>query len=422
MAGKHRKEKIVHSPTKRQLSKWARQKKMSRIITICVAAVVVATAILIAGGYYVDQVMPFQKTVIKVNNVSYDLDYYIEFLDAVTRGTSKDMVQYYPDVVSTAIQQGEVISEKASEIGITVTDDEVNDALKQGGLDNNNASFDLARLRVITKKYADQQCLPKQPQSVQQAEVQAILLETKTQVMDRKQKLLLGDNFTAMAAQFSIEPVTRSKNGYLGWVPKGYESYALSDLSNTVLKDVIFTLEPKTWSDPVYDSNIEKSYGYWVVELLEKDDAKGLHGRGILFSNREQAEAGRERLLKGESWTDLAKEYSQAPSKDTGGDLGWILPGSENAGMIVRILGAQEPNTISDIIRDDNSKTKGGYWLVQVLNLQDRPLPDNIKQALMQQCMDEWVQGLMKDAKTEVLLDETQKNLAIEKVTRKRSQ
>ena len=420
LAGKHRKEKIERAPTKRQVSRWEKQKKQARIIQICVAVIVIVAAGLIAGGIYWEQVMPGQKIVIKVNDASFDLDYYTKMLDIITQNATKGQLSSYTDIAAQAVEESELVREKAADVGVSATDDEVKKAVETGSLPDNVVGSDLARTRVLTTNYAEKVCLPKQPQSVQTAEVEAMFLESKAMVNDTKQKLALGENFTKMAAQFSIEPVTKSANGYLGWIPKGYEVYALPNLSDSVLKDVIFTLPPKTLSDPIYDPSVEKPFGFWVLQLLEKDDAKGYHGRGILLPGQEQADDIRAQLLNGADWDDLAKKYSQAPGKDSGADLGWMQPGTDKT-MLVRLLAAQEPNKISDVLRDDTVKTKGGYWLIQVLDLQDRPLPASVYQALSESCLDEWVKGLVKDAKIENLLDSSQKDLAVQKVSKTRS-
>jgi parvulin-like peptidyl-prolyl isomerase len=421
LAGKHRKEKIEHALTKRQLSRWEKQKKQSRIIVICVAAMVVAVVGLICGGYYWEQVMPNQKAVIKVNDASFDYDYYTKILDIITKSVTKEQISYYADIAAQAVAQGELVRQKAADFSLSATDEEIKQELENGSLTENNVGLDLARTRVLTKKYSEQVCVPKQPKSVQHVEVEAMFLESKAMVNDRKQKLIAGENFTKMASEFSMEPYSKSVKGYLGWIPKGYEDYALGDLQGAAFKDVIFTLQPKTFSDAIFDSSIEKAYGFWVLQLLEKDDAKGYHGRGILLPTQEQAEDIRARLLSGGNWDDLAKQYSQAAGKDSGADLGWILPGSDTKTMLVRILAAQQPNQISDVIRDETAKTSGGYWLVQVMNVQDRPLNTKLSQYLSQECLNEWIMGLVKDAKIENLLDQKQKDLAVQKISKTRS-
>jgi PPIC-type PPIASE domain len=420
LAGKHRKEKIERALTKRQVSRWEKQKKQARIIQICVAVIVIAAAGLIGAGIYLEQVVPGQKIVIKVNEATFSLDYYTKMLDIITQNATKGQISAYTDTAAQAIEESEIVRQKAADAGVSATDDEIKKAIETGKLPDNVVGSDLARTRVLTTNYAEKVCVPKQPKSVQNAQVEAMFLDSKAMVNDRKQKLALGENFTKMAAQFSMEPITKGASGYLGWIPKGYEMYAIPELADSVLKDVIFTLTPNTLSDPIYDPSIERSYGFWVLQLLEKDDAKGYHGRGILVPTQEQADDLRAQLLNGANWDDLAKKYSQAPGKDSGADLGWLQPGTDKS-MLVRLLAGQEPNKISDALRDDTVKTKGGYWLIQVIDLQDRPLPVKVYQALSEQCLEEWVQGLVKDAKIENLLDSTQKDLAAQKVSKTRS-
>jgi hypothetical protein len=421
LAGKHRKEKSVRKPTKHQVTRWEKEKKLSRIITIVTACIIAAVLGIIGYWVYAEQVMPYQQTAVKVNDKSFDMDYYIKMLDAYTKGQSSDMVKYYVDIVAQAIPQTTVVIEGAQSADITFSDDEVSKEIELLKLPDNTVSKDMMRARVITRKYNEQQCLPKQPATVEQAEVQAMLLETKFMADERRQKLILGDNFSTMAAMLSIDSVTQSKKGYLGWIPRGYEDKALDTLKDSILKNVVFTLDTKAVSDPIYDENMEKPFGYWVIEVLEKDATKGVHARGILFSSKDDAEAVRLKLINGDSWDSLAKQYSQHASKDNGGDLDWIVPGVDKS-QLPSIVGALEKGKISNVVRDSSINTKGGYWLVQVLSKQERPLSDSVKQALSEECLSAWIKGLMDNAKVENKLDQKQKDFAVEKVLKGRSQ
>jgi len=422
LARKHRKDKkIERTPTKRQLSKWEKQKKQSKIIIISTVIIIILLAGVIGVGVYLDQVTPYQKAVIKVNDTVFSYDYYIKMLDTLTRGQrDQNVLKYYVDLAAGVIQEGEVLKEKAADMGITATSEEIEKELESAKLPRSDVNIDLARTRIITQKYMKQNCFPKQPKSVEQAEVQAMFLENSLMAKERKQRLLMGDNFSTMAGTLSIESTTQSKKGYLGWIPKGYESYAMGSLKDSAIKDVIFKMKPGEISDPVYDDNISKPFGYWVLEITEKDDTKGVHARGILLGSKEEAEKVRADLLNGADWAEMARKYSQDSSGKNGGDLGWKVPGMEK-GMLDRILAALEVNKLSDVIRDDSVTTKGGYWVIQVLKLEDRPLDQNISQTLADECLGEWVQGLMKDAKIENLLDQSQKDLAVQKIIRSRS-
>ena len=421
MAGKHRKEKITRTPTKHQLSRWEREKRLSRTIGIATAAVIVAVLGIIGYWVYSEQVLPYQQTVIKVNDKSYNMDYFIKTLDYYSKGQSSDITKMYADVVAQAIPQSQAVIEGAPAENITVSDEEITKELEQMKLPRDDAGTDLVKTRIIARKYTQQQCVPNLPGPVEQAEVQAMFLETKSMADDRRQKLLLGENFTTIAAMLSLDPVTQGKKGYLGWLPKGYEDRVLGTLKDSALKNVISTLDVKSISDPIYDESMQKPFGYWVVEALEKDDTKGVHARGILFSFKDDADSVRARLVNGESWADLAKQYSQHASKDQGGDLGWVVVGSDNS-QLPRLLAAQEMNKISPVTRDDSLTTKGGYWIVQVLDRQQRPLDDSIKETLTEECLGGWMQGLLKQEKVENLMDQKQKDFAINKVIKSRSQ
>ncbi len=420
MAGKHRKANITRTPTKHQVSKWQKEKRLSRIIGIITGVVIAIVLGIIGYWYYSEQAMPYQQTVIKVNDKAYSMDYFIKMLDFYSKGQSSDITKLYADVVAQAIPQNQVVIENASTANITVSDDEITKQLDELKLSKDDFSIDTAKTIIIARKYMEQQCLPNLPGSVDQVEAQAMFLETKSMADDRRQKLLQGDNFTTIAGVLSLEPVTQNKKGYLGWIPRGYEDLALGTLKGSVLKNLLFNLDVMTISDPVYDANIQKPFGYWVLEVLEKDDLKGVHARGILFSSEDDAEIVRARLVDGESWDDLAKQYSQHTSKDKGGDLDWVIPGVDE-GQLGRILNTLEVKQISPVMRDDTQKTMGGYWLAQVLDRQVRPLDDSITQSLKEECLNSWLQGLIKQAKIENLLDQKQKDFAADKVIKNRS-
>jgi len=420
LAGKHRKEKITRSPTKHQVSKWEKEKRLSRAIGIATAAVIVVVLGIIGYWYYSEQVMPYQQTVIKVNDKSFSMDYFIRTLDYYSKGQSGDITKMYADVVAQAIPQSQAIIGAAPAANITVSDSEIDKELETMKLDRDDVSADMAKTIVIARKYSETQCLPRLPGPVDQVEAQAMLLETRSMAEDRRQKLLLGDNFSTMAGLLSLDPVTKGKKGYLGWVPVGYEDPALGTLKDSALKNLLFKLDVNSISDPVYDENMEKPFGYWVLEVLETHAANGIHARGILFSSKDDAEMVRPRLVNGESWADLAKQYSQHDSKDNGGDLDWIVPGMDK-NQLGRILGTLEVKQVSLVMRDDSLTTKGGYWLAQVLDRQVRPLDDSIRQSLMEQCLSAWIQGLAKEAKVENLMDQKQKDFAVDKVIKNRS-
>ena len=94
-----------------------------------------------------------------------------------------------------------------------------------------------------------------------------------------------------------------------------------------------------------------------VVSMAEK-----VHAKHILVKTEDEAKDIKARIDKGESFEDLAQEYSLCPSKREGGDLGWF-----GRGVMVPEFekGAFDTDTgkISDPIQ-----TQFGWHLIKVID------------------------------------------------------
>jgi len=106
LAGKHRKANITRTPTKHQVSKWQKEKRLSRIIGIITGVVIAIVLGIIGYWYYSEQAMPYQQTVIKVNDKAYSMDYFIKMLDFYSKGQSSDITKLYADVVAHPSEPG----------------------------------------------------------------------------------------------------------------------------------------------------------------------------------------------------------------------------------------------------------------------------------------------------------------------------
>ena len=80
----------------------------------------------------------------------------------------------------------------------------------------------------------------------------------------------------------------------------------------------------------------------------------------ILLKTQEEAEAARARILKGESFEDVAKAVSTGPSAPNGGDLGWF----EKAQMVPEF--AEPAFSLAVDGLSDPVKTKFGYHIIKV--------------------------------------------------------
>ncbi|MCH1921296.1 peptidylprolyl isomerase [Shewanella sp. A3A] len=83
--------------------------------------------------------------------------------------------------------------------------------------------------------------------------------------------------------------------------------------------------------------------------------------RHILVKNREEAEKLKQRIAQGEDFGQLAKRYSQCPSKRRGGDLGEFGPG--------QMVKAFDDVVFKKAVLEVHGpvKTRFGFHLIQTL-------------------------------------------------------
>ena len=373
LAKKHIKTELKRPPTKRQLSRWQRQQRIQRIIVIVGILFFALIVGYIGYGYYDEQFKPLHQPVVKINGTVFDMDYYIKLLEFYSQGEDATATSTVADELINVIESGELIRKVAEDLGFGVSADEVNSELRSLGLPDEKVYRDMVSSRLLAAKLLQNYFDPKVPTECEQVQVQAMFLESNEAAKEVIDRLKAGDDFTALAKEYSLEATTKEKGGDLGWLPKDFAYVFLGDLGDSLLKDIPFNLEPGVLSEPTYDGSVTKGIGYWLVEVMEKDEKKGSHARGILLGSRQEAEEIRARIEAGEDFGALAKEYSQAfGSKEQGGDLGWTQEGGISSKVALRLAMQLEPGVVSQPTADDSVQTKGGYWLVKVVDRDDK--------------------------------------------------
>ncbi len=165
-----------------------------------------------------------------------------------------------------------------------------------------------------------------------------------------------GEALSGIARALSEDPVSRAKDGDLGWL---VETNAYPSLVEA-LQDV----EPGALADHV----IEDDARYYIAELLEKRDAgQEIRASHILVQWKEAAQSGSDATkdeafakiqsirdeITSENFDEKAKEYSEEPGAgQTGGDLGWFRRG-DMVESFENVVFALQAGEISDIIETD---------------------------------------------------------------------
>lgn len=186
-------------------------------------------------------------------------------------------------------------------------------------------------------------------------------IEAAAKMQDIIDRLNSGEDFEALARQYSEDPGTSSRGGNLGFVERGmlYQAF----------EEAAFRLEPGQLSEIV-----ETPVGLHLIQGVEKRGEQ-VSVRHILIRMEvsdldydtvyRQLSEIRERALSGEAFGDLAGEFSEDLStKDLGGDLGWLPVGELQIEAFNSVVDTLDPGEISVPF-----ETQYGYHVVM---LEDR--------------------------------------------------
>jgi parvulin-like peptidyl-prolyl isomerase len=409
LAKKQKRATSERVPTKHQLSKWQRQARIRRIVIIAAAVFLVAIGTWVGLEYHKDyENNPLHQVVIKVNDVSYTMQYFVTIVDGYTKGMNSTDLYYMGDTIANDIANDiirtEVLTQEAKSLNITVTSDEIAAKLKDAGLPDAEAYRYMAK-SVLLQDKLDAYFSSRLPATMEQAHVQAMLVESQEVANDLISQIKAGGNFTALAKEFSCNS---SVEGDLGWLPEEL-------MPNSLIANAAFNLTPGEISQPIYNATATKDVGYWLIEVTDKQDGN-ITARAMLLGNEAEAERVKAQLAAGGNFSALAMEYSQDTSKNTGGELGPIKPGDMKSAAFDAVAFNLTLNKVSNPVKDTSVHTTGGYWLVMVVDRGDHALDATVKKDLTDNRFNSSLAEWKANSKIENLLDAGKRAWAINKV------
>ena len=420
MARKQKKTEIKHTPTKRQLSRWQQQKRLQRIIMIAGIVFFVIVVAFVGYGYYDAQVKPLHQKVLKVNDTVIDMDYYIKWLAVSLPGVQDYQRSSMADIVLSYIMRNELIIQRASNLGVTVSDSEIDAGLAEQDMPSNEIVRDEYKARLLSDRLISTYFDPKVPTTAQQVKVDAMFLGSKAVAGDIAEKLSDGESFSELAKEFSLDGYTKEQSGELGWILEGAPYVASGKFSDSMLGKIAFSTAAGTVSAPEYDANVEKTGGYWLLKVTEIDAEQGRDVSGILLGTEEEAAEVKTELDGGADFATLAKEKSlHSGSKELGGDLGWMQQGYGDE-VIVTTAFALPEGVVSEPTYDASVTTKGGYWLIEVLEREeDREIETETRQQMIAKLFADWLEEQRQTSVIEQYLTEDQKAWAVDYTLKK---
>jgi len=200
-------------------------------------------------------------------------------MDANTAEGQETLAQTHRRVLEAMIEQ-EIILQTAAREGVVVSDETVDATMQQsiseaGGqevfqtwLQANDMSADDYRQSLHAQLVAQtmfQQVTQDVPAEAEQVHARHIALATEEEANQVLQRLQSGEDFAALARQFSQDVTTSDSGGDLGFFPRDL-------LLSPEIEEAAFSLAPQQISDV-----IATQFGqYHIVQVLEKEENRPL--------------------------------------------------------------------------------------------------------------------------------------------------
>jgi len=381
--------------------------KIRRIVII--AAVVFLAGILswVGYGYYKDyKSNPLREVVIEVNGVPFTMEYYVNMLDAYTASMNYTVISSYGDYIANMVADGiidaELLRQGAENLDIEVTAEEIDAKLEEYELPSDRVYRDIISADLLQEKlqeYFDSQL----PDTMEQAHVQVMLVESEEVADEVMTKVEAGGNFTVLAEEFSCNSTVE---GDLGWLPEEL-------MPNTLIADAAFNITPGEIKT-IYDETATKDVGYWLIEVTDKQDDE-IKVRAMLLGSETEAEHVKAELVS-RNFSSLAEQYSQHESRDEGGELGWLKQGGMGSEAFDQVAFNIPVDEVSEPVKDESVQTTGGYWLVKVIDRGMHQLETEVREGLRDKHLNDWFEEWKEDSTIENMLDEEKKSWAVDRV------
>jgi len=361
-------------------------------------AVIAAVVLIVVIGWVIGEYIPLNKTVLKVNDTEFKTSQYIEMLKMAKEGQPDRDIQMLSQLTLQQMQKQEVIKQAAEKLGITVSEEEIIETLEELDLPVTDGYIltlggQLVQSRLKTDYFGLQV-----PESAEQVHARAMLLESESQALEIRERLLSGDNFTALAGEFALDYYAKNVNqGDYGWHP---ESIYDVQLGSPVAIEYAFSAEPGVLSEPLYDEEKSKQLGYWLIRVNDIPEEGSANVSAVFLSSEDEAWEIKERLEAGEALGPIADEYSDySPSRDKHGELGYVIPEQTGETFDAYVFDPEvELGKWSEPLRDETYWSTGGYWLVEVVDREDdRKISGEDRNYLVEELFNDWTSNLWSD-------------------------
>lgn len=311
--GKKARVVVQRRPTKRQLSRWQKEKQVQHFILAGGAFVILLVLSIPAFGFAREFVFKGREPVARVEENVFTLSEYASILSLRTYlldsqidnlqralGQSGGQLQTtlqrmeslrasLPNQVVSDWISEQLIRQEASRQGLTVGPAEVTEAIRsefdpvpEEGSEPKPLSEEefqsryrdfLTRARTTDALYRKQREFTLLAQKLEsrlqeqvpsqgpQVHLQAILVGTEEIAQDASARLEGGEDFAQVAQEVSLDTPSKEKGGDIGWVPRG--------LLEKEAEEAAFSLKVGQTSPP-----LDTAQGFYILKALEREESR----------------------------------------------------------------------------------------------------------------------------------------------------
>jgi len=294
-----------------------------------------------------------------------------------------------------ALIDQKLVSQEARRLGLDVTEEEVQQAIMEYPPFQVNGKFDMGRYRALLQqnRMKPEDFEADMARGLLEGKIREFLLAfvnvTDQEVLD--QYTYANEGMKISFVRFkpdeykkSIDPDDAAVNAYF---EEHKEDYRVPEK----IKLAYLVVDPAGFRDriEVSEEEVNAYYGYHLAAFQEQKQVKARH---ILFKVgenapeeevekvRKKAEEVLEKARKGEDFAALAKEYSEGPTKEKGGDLGYFSQGQMVKPFEEAAFGLKK-GEISNLVR-----TRFGFHIIKVEDIKEartKPL-NEVRQEITQ--------------------------------------
>jgi len=154
-----------------------------------------------------------------------------------------------------------------------------------------------------------------------------------------------------------------------------------------------------SFRDALAEESLASEMVRLIVEGVSISDVHA-HALHILVASQEDAQQIHDRISAGAEFSELAVAHSlDLSTRPAGGDLGWFARGTLTIPEIEVIIFELQPGDLSDVIA-----SALGFHIVQLIELNDRPLSFQLLEARREQAVSSWLSAQREIAEIEIHL------------------